>query len=129
MHLQETTGEETILNILLAEDDRHLGVVIKNELEEENHEIDLVHDGVEAVLHFIDKSYNIILIDIAMPKLDGLNALKIMKRLRPEMPVITFSGNAAPHQMEDTIRAGAIRCFTKPFTIEELKGCIRQHSL
>lgn len=115
------------MNILLAEDDKNLGVIIKYELEEESYNIDLVHDGVEAVLRFIDKSYNFVLLDIVMPKLDGIETLRIIKRLDPDVPVIAFSGNAAPHQMEESREEGAIKCMTKPFLIAELKDYIKNY--
>jgi DNA-binding response OmpR family regulator len=115
------------VNILLAEDDRNLGSIIKNELEEEAYNIDLVYDGVEAVLRFIDKSYNFILLDITMPKLDGINTLRIIKRLNPDVPVIAFSGNAALHQREATCREGAIKFLPKPFLIKELKDLINRY--
>lgn len=116
------------LNILLAEDDKNLGTIIKKELEEENYTIDLVHDGVEAVLQFIERPYNFVLLDIVMPNLDGVNALRIIKRLAPGVPVIAFSGNASPHQMEASSRVGAIKSLTKPFSMTELKGYIRKYA-
>jgi DNA-binding response OmpR family regulator len=116
------------LNILLADDDRHLGTVIKQELEEENFTVDLVHDGVEAVLRFIENSYNLILLDITMPKLEGINALRIINRLNPGVPAIAFSGNLSADRIEDSLRAGAVGCLTKPFTMRELKDCIIEHS-
>ena len=115
------------MNILLVEDDENLGTILKNELEEESHKIDLVHDGVEAVLRFIDKSYGFILLDIMMPKLDGVDTLRIIKRLDPGVPVIAFSGNAAFHQMEQCREEGAIECMTKPFLMGELKQRIENY--
>ena len=98
---------ESNVNILLAEDDKNLGYVLKKELEEDAYDIDLVYDGVEAVLRFIEKSYNFILLDIVMPRLDGINVLRIIKRLDPEVPVIAFSGNAAFYQLHDRTAARA----------------------
>lgn len=115
------------MNILLAEDDKNLGYVLKKELEEDAYDIDLVYDGVEAVLRFIEKSYNFILLDIVMPRLDGINVLRIIKRLDPEVPVIAFSGNAAFYQIEASRREGAIKCLHKPFLITELKESIRTY--
>jgi DNA-binding response OmpR family regulator len=115
------------LNILLAEDDRNLATVIKQELEDDEHSIDLVHDGVEAVLSVIDRQYHCILIDIVMPNLDGINALRIIKRLSPDVPVIVFSGNAGADQTEASLRMGAIKCLAKPFSMSELKGDIEKY--
>jgi DNA-binding response OmpR family regulator len=116
------------LNILLAEDDRNLATVIKQELEDDDHSIDLVHDGVEAVLRVIDRQYHCILIDIVMPNLDGINALRIIKRLSPDVPVIVLSGNAGADQTEASCRMGAIKCLAKPFSMSELKGDIEKYT-
>jgi DNA-binding response OmpR family regulator len=116
------------MNILLADDDRNFGSILKRELEDEGYEVDLVTDGVEAVLRFMDSGHDFVLLDIKMPKLDGINALRIMKRLSPEVPAITISGNAGSGEMAESVRAGAIRCFTKPFAISQLKNDIRRFS-
>lgn len=118
---------EAILKILLAEDDRNFGIVIKSELEEERYTVDLVHDGVEAVLFFIDNPYDFVLIDFRMPKLDGISVLRIIKKIKPIVPAIVFSGNAGYAETEELLRAGAIKFFTKPFEMAELKQYIRGH--
>lgn len=114
------------MRILLAEDDKNLGIVMKSELEDEECHIDLVHDGVEAVLLCLDNPYNFVLLDIVMPHLDGINAIRIIKRLNPNIPVLAFSGNAGSHQMEASCRAGAIACLTKPFPMSELKDYLKK---
>lgn len=118
-----------MLRILLAEDDRNLGRVLKSELEDGGYIVDLVGDGVEAILSFIgsEKTYDFILMDIKMPKLDGINALRIIKRLNQDMPVITISGNAGSGEMAESVRAGAIRCMTKPFEISQLKDELNKY--
>jgi DNA-binding response OmpR family regulator len=115
------------LNILLAEDDKNFGIVIKNELEEERYNVDIINNGVDAVLSFIDKPYDFVLIDIKMSKLDGISALRIIKKLNPEVPAIVFSGNAGYNDIEESLKLGAIRFFTKPFGIDELKNYIKKH--
>jgi DNA-binding response OmpR family regulator len=113
------------MNILVAEDDRNFGLILKNELEEDRYAVDLVHNGVEAVLSFVKNSYDIVLLDLRMPKLSGSDALRIIKSIDEKVPVITFSGNAGSDEKAQTVRCGAIRCFSKPFPIAELKGDIK----
>ena len=115
------------MNILLADDERNFGIVLKTELEEEGYSVDLVRDGVEAVLSYIDRKYDFLLFDIKMPKLDGINALRIIRKLNPDVPAITFSGNAGTGEMAESVRAGAFRCFTKPFEVPLLKEDIRKY--
>jgi two-component system response regulator AtoC len=116
-----------MVNILLADDDKNFGTVLKNELEEERHAVDVVNDGVEAVLRFINNVYDFVLLDIRMPKLNGIDALKIIKGINPEVPVITFSGKAGDLEMAESLRCGAIKCFRKPFEIAQLKNDIKSH--
>ncbi len=115
------------MRILVVEDDKNFGYVLRGELADTGHEIDLAQDGVEAVLKFIDNAYDFVLLDIKMPKLDGINALRIMKKLKPAVSAITYSGNAGSGEMADSVRAGALRCLTKPFEIAQLREEISRH--
>lgn len=117
------------MKILIVEDDRNFGRVLKNELQEAGYDIDLAVDGVEAVLRCIDEQYDFILLDIKMPKLDGINALRIIKKVRPQLPAITYSGNAGSGEMADSVKAGALRCLTKPFEISQLKDEIAKYAI
>lgn len=78
------------MNILLADDDKNFGLILKSELEEEHHHVDLVSNGVEAVLSFLDNPYDFVLLDLRMPRLSGTDALRIIKNINPEVPAITF---------------------------------------
>ena len=113
--------------ILLVEDDKNFGLILKEELEEEKYTVDLVCDGVEGVLSFISKAYDFVLLDLRMPRLSGTDALKIIKRMNPHVPTITFSGNAGTAEMAESVHCGAIECLGKPFAIAQLKKGIRNH--
>jgi DNA-binding response OmpR family regulator len=115
------------VNILLADDDRNFGLILKSELEQDHHRVDLVPNGVEAVLNFIKNPYDFVLLDLRMPRLSGTDALRIIKNLSPQVPVITFSGNAGTSEMAETLQCGAIKCFSKPFAIAELKRDIKNY--
>lgn len=115
------------MRILLAEDEKNFGMVLKNELSDAGYEVDLATDGVEAVLRFIDNKYDFVLLDIKMPRLDGINALRIMKRIDREVPAITYSGNAGSGEMAESVKAGAVRCLTKPIAIATLRQEIDKH--
>ena len=112
------------MNILIADDDRNFGWILKAELEEESHTVDLAIDGVEAVLKFLDNSYACVLLDMKMPRLSGTDALKILMKLKPGVPVIVISGNAGSHDMEQAMCLGAKKCLPKPFSFAQLKDDI-----
>ena len=109
------------MKILLAEDDKNFGIVLRAELEQDGNTVDMACDGVEAVMNFIGRpDYDFLILDIKMPRLDGINALRIIKKLDPGVAAITISGNAGSGEMLESVRAGAIRCLTKPFEIAQL---------
>jgi DNA-binding response OmpR family regulator len=115
------------MKILIAEDDKNFGYVLKGELQEAGYEVDLALDGVEAVLKALEQPYDFVFLDIKMPKLDGINSLRIIKKIRPAVTAITYSGNAGSGEMAESVRAGALRCLTKPFEIAQLKDEIRKY--
>jgi DNA-binding response OmpR family regulator len=118
--------EGPMVKILLADDDNNFGTVLKNELEEDRHAVDVVHDGVEAVLRFINNVYDFVLLDLRMPRLNGIDVLRIIKTINPDTPAITFSGKAGDVEMKESLNCGAIRCFKKPFEIAQIKSEIAQ---
>jgi two-component system, OmpR family, response regulator len=123
------SGETSPVNILLAEDDKNFGIIIKSELEEEGYVVDLVNDGLEAVLRFIDGHYDVFLFDIQMPRLGGISALRIIRKLNRDVASIAFSGNAGRDEIAEALDAGARQCFMKPFGMAELIDCIRDRML
>ena len=115
------------MKILIVEDDKNFGRVLASALREDGNDVDLAADGVEGVLKFIDTRHDFVVSDIKMPKLDGINALRIIKRIAPDVPAVTYSGNAGSGEMAESVRAGAIRCLTKPFEIAQLKAEIQRY--
>lgn len=115
------------MKILVVEDDKNFGRVLTGELRESGYTVDLAVNGVEAVMSFIDNRQDFIILDIEMPKLDGINALRIIKKIAPDAPAVTYSGNAGSGEMAESVRAGAIRCLTKPFELAQLKAEIQRY--
>lgn len=115
------------MKIMIAEDDKNFGFVLKGELEAAGYDVELALDGVDAVLKFIEGRHDFVLLDIKMPRLDGINSLRIIRKLVPDVAAITYSGNAGSGEMADSVKAGAIRCLTKPFEITQLRDEIRKY--
>jgi DNA-binding response OmpR family regulator len=113
------------VRILLAEDDKNYGKVLKNELEDDKFTVDWVVDGVEAVLQFLETPYGAVLLDLKMPRLDGNDALRILKKIDPVVRVITFSGAAGEAEKKESLECGALHCLSKPFRISFLKEELR----
>ncbi len=116
------------MHILVAEDDKNLGHLLTTELERNGYGVTLAEDGVAAVLAFIDNRFDFVLLDIRMPKLDGIDTLRIIRKLNPQVPSITFSGSAGIEEVEESVRAGALKCLRKPFGMAQIIGEIREHA-
>jgi two-component system response regulator (stage 0 sporulation protein F) len=116
-----------MMNILLAEDDRNFGLILKKELEQDRYTVDLVNNGVDAVMSFLKNPYDFVLLDLRMPRLGGSDVLRIIKCINPSVPVVTFSGAAGKSEMTETVELGAIRCFSKPFEIVQLRDLIKNY--
>ncbi len=106
--------------ILLAEDDYNLGNLLRSYLSAKNYDADLFVNGRLALEAFPSGSYNLCIIDIMMPEMDGLTLAVKIRAINPGIPVIFLT---AKNQKEDVItgfRSGADDYITKPFSMEEL---------
>lgn len=108
------------IRILLAEDDDNLGILLRNYLTAKSYETSLFINGSLALEGFTEESFDLCIIDIMMPEMDGLTLAKEIRLMKPDIPVIFLT---AKNQQEDIIegfRSGADDYITKPFSMEEL---------
>jgi DNA-binding response OmpR family regulator len=106
--------------ILLAEDDNNLGFLLRNYLIAKKYDAALSVNGKEALELFKMDRFNICIIDIMMPEMDGLTLAREIRKINPKIPVIFLT---ARNQKEDIIEGfitGADDYITKPFSMEEL---------
>jgi two-component system, OmpR family, response regulator len=106
--------------ILLAEDDNNLGILLRNYLNVKKYETSLWVNGKDALKEFIGSPYDLCILDIMMPEMDGLTLAKEIRKINPGIPIIFLT---AKNQKEDVIEGfitGADDYITKPFSMEEL---------
>jgi two-component system, OmpR family, response regulator len=108
------------IRILLAEDDSNLGILLKNYLTAKSFETALYISGIEALGAFNIKSFDLCILDIMMPEMDGLTLAKEIRLARPEIPIIFLSARNQQEDILDGFRSGADDYITKPFSMEEL---------
>lgn len=125
---QEATHSQPIeakqLRILLAEDNIINQQVIKKILQTDGHFITIANNGHEAVIEATTNEYDLVLMDIQMPKLDGLEAtLKIrrLEGLNQDTPIIALSANILRDQQNAYLDAGMQACLSKPIKPKELR--------
>jgi len=85
---------------------------------------DTAKDGVEAVLKVMRREYDAVLMDIRMPKLNGTDALRIIREFKPDLPVVMFTGHATEAQRYEAVRGGASDCLLKPVRADVLMGSL-----
>ncbi|MBI4630678.1 MAG: response regulator [Chloroflexi bacterium] len=111
--------------ILIVDDEQDLVSYIAAELGAVGFTTSDAYNGVEAVLKVLDDKPDAVLMDIRMPKLDGLGALRIIRRIAPEVPVVMFTGQAGQGDMLESTRLGAFSCLSKPLAIEKVINTLR----
>ena len=113
-------------HVLIVDDENDLANFLAEELKEAGFSAGTAGDGVEAVLQVIGGGWDALVMDIRMPKLDGINALKIIRRIAPQLPVIMFTGQAGQGDMLESTRLGAFTCLVKPLAIHKLINTLSQ---
>lgn len=118
MHINFTTMNSA--RILLAEDDTNLGILLKNYLTVKNYETFLYTNGIQALDAFRNKSFDLCVLDIMMPEMDGLTLAREIRLASPDMPVIFLTAKNQQEDILEGFRSGADDYITKPFSMEEL---------
>lgn len=107
-------------NILLAEDDEVNQMVILSLLEDSDIHINIANNGKEAVQRFNEDKYDLILMDMQMPVMGGIEATEIIRQKNKKIPIIALSANAMLEDIKRTKSAGMNEHITKPINIEKL---------
>ncbi|CAM3272042.1 response regulator transcription factor [Filibacter tadaridae] len=111
--------------ILIIEDEENIARVLQLELEFEGYETGIAHTGTDGLIKYREQGWNLILLDLMLPGLNGLDVLRRIRATENETPVILLT---AKDDMEDKVAGldlGANDYVTKPFEIEELLARIR----
>ena len=115
----------TQMKILLAEDTKDLNRAITAILEHEGYEVDSFHDGEAALAAILSSGYDGAVLDIMMPKLDGMEVLTEMRRRHILTPVLMLTAKAEIEDRVAGLDAGADDYLPKPFAMKELIARVR----
>jgi two-component system, OmpR family, response regulator len=108
------------MKILVVEDDRTVGQYVKRGLEEQRYHADLVDDGVEGLRLASGGRYDLIVLDLRLPELNGLEVLRTLRDRGNTTPVLVLTAQDAVDFKVQALRSGADDYVTKPFAFEEL---------
>ena len=109
----------------LVEDDAPLASFLKKGLEAEHYAVDIAPDGEEARYAACESDYDLLILDLNLPKVAGITVLRVIRPKKPSMPVLVLTGRS---RLEDRVQvrdAGADDCLIKPLSYSELSARVR----
>lgn len=113
------------MRILLAEDEKELSNALVAILRHNNYSVDPVYDGEDALDYGLSENYDVIVLDIMMPKMDGLEVLKKLREHAVAIPVLMLTAKAEIKDRITGLDTGADDYLTKPFSTGELLARLR----
>jgi heavy metal response regulator len=113
------------MKILLVEDDKGIARFVKKGLLENSFSVDVAFDGEDGLFLALHRGYDLIILDIMLPKMDGIEILKRMRRTEIQTPVIFLTAKDSEKDIVQGLNSGADDYITKPFSFNELLARIR----
>jgi two-component system OmpR family response regulator len=118
-------GENSAMRILIVEDDRHIGSALQRALRADEHAVDWVLDGRAAETALQQGQYDLALLDLGLPRKDGIEVLKALRAQRNRVPVLVLTARDTPADMVRGLDSGADDYLVKPFDLDVLLARIR----
>ena len=113
------------MRVLVVEDERDLNRLIKKRLKEEGLSVDACYNGEEALDYLASVDYDLLISDIMIPKMDGIELVKRVREMKKDIPFIFLSAKDAVEDRVGGLDAGADDYLIKPFAFEELLARVR----
>jgi two-component system OmpR family response regulator len=111
---------EEKLKLFLCEDDENLGMLLREYLQAKGYNTDLYTDGEAGYKGFVKEKYDLCILDVMMPKKDGITLVKEIRVINTDIPIIFLTAKNMKDDILEGFKAGADDYITKPFSMEEL---------
>jgi DNA-binding response OmpR family regulator len=116
---------ESHVKILIVDDDKIIADILRDLLSEKNRLVDVCYDGFSAIENMQKSLYDLIIVDMVMPGMGGLDLLKFAKKINPDVVVIIVTGYASVETAVTAIREGAYDYIRKPCKLEEISIVVK----
>ncbi|HRK62045.1 MAG TPA: response regulator [Candidatus Omnitrophota bacterium] len=115
-----------VKKLLVVDDEEEICDFLKSFFEDRQFEVETAHSGIQAIEKARKFGPHVILLDIQMPEMDGLKALKILKEENPKVKVIMVTAVETQEKIEESMRLGADNYITKPLSLEYLENDVQE---
>ena len=112
--------------ILLVDDEANVRTVFSDILKKESYLVKEAKGGPEAIKAIDEETFDLALVDLRMPNMDGIEVLENIKKRKPEIPVIVYTGYGSITSAVEAMRKGAFDYLNKPFSPQQLKSNIKK---
>jgi two-component system, OmpR family, copper resistance phosphate regulon response regulator CusR len=112
-------------HVLVADDDVPLGNFLRRQLESESFHVNLVQDGELASEALNHEKYHLLILDLNMPKMDGLAVLNHVRPKLPQLPILVLTARTQVEDRVLSLESGADDCLLKPFSVSELLARVK----
>lgn len=113
--------QENKIRILIVEDDVNLGYLLKENLETSGFKTSLFHDGEDGIESYTNEKYDLCILDIMLPKIDGFSVAGKIRELNKKAPIVFLTSKSSERDKIEGFKKGADDYVTKPFSFTELK--------
>ena len=113
------------MRLLLVEDEKELSRALAKMLGKEGYDVDCVYDGLDGLNFSLSGLYDLIILDVIMPKMNGFEVLAELRRKKVETPILILTALSDEHDKVAGLDRGADDYVSKPFSVEELSARIR----
>ncbi|MBU1053230.1 MAG: response regulator [Proteobacteria bacterium] len=111
-------------SVMIIDDEPIVCKRLRSTLEKANLEIETFTDPNEAVKRFSEKLFNVLITDLKMKEMDGIDVLKLVKKVSPETKVIIITGVATVEKAKEALKLGAYDFIAKPFKLSQLRNLV-----
>jgi heavy metal response regulator len=113
------------MHILVVEDERKVASFIKRGLQAAHYSVDVEHDGAAGLNRLLEHGYDLLILDVMLPRLDGLSLMKEIRQRQINIPVLLLTARVTVADKVTGLDLGADDYLTKPFVFEELLARVR----
>jgi len=118
--------EVLTIRLLLVDDEIGFADVVTKRMSKRNIEVTPAYSGTEALRALRKSDFDVVVLDLKMEDMNGIEVLKVLKKMVPEIPVIMLTGHGSEDAAREGIRFGAIDYLTKPCDFEKLVETIKK---